>query len=147
MSQIEFWYINPDWVLTHFPLKQDFQSYNCQTLCNGCYISNFCAIALSSMSPSLIDVNIGFSNWLVPSGIKPLPEPISTQNYMSPYGVTSLWWLHMTSENVVNIMSVPSYYLSQCSLIVTEVLWYSPENNLTGSIQDINLCNKLENDT
>ena len=52
-------------------------------------------------------VNIGLGNGLLPDGTKPLLEPMMT------------------------------YQLNQCWLIISEVLWHSPENNI--SILDMSL--------
>ena len=39
---------------------------------------------------------------------------------------------------------LPSHYLNQSWLIISGVLWQSPETNFAGSAQDINLGNELE---
>ena len=48
------------------------------------------------MSQDLTDdqVNVGSGNGLVPSGNKPLPEPVLTQIY-APYGITRGQWVNI----------------------------------------------------
>ena len=54
-------------------------------------------------------VNVGSGNGLVPSGNKPLPEPMLTQTF-APYGVTgpqwvndeTFWWLMLKQHLIVN---------------------------------------------
>ena len=51
------------------------------------------------------------------------------------------WWPHLVTQIMVNFgsgnvllpdsTSPPSLYLKQCWLIISEVLWHSPENNFT----------------
>ena len=42
-------------------------------------------------------------------------------------------------------LTAPSHYLNQCLLIISEVLWHSPEGNVTINAQDIYPCYELEN--
>ena len=49
-------------------------------------------IALKWMPQNLTDEKSTSGNSLVPSGIKPLPEPMLTKDY-APYGIT---WLTVT---------------------------------------------------
>ena len=57
----------------------------------------------------------------------------------------SLWpsdamWCHRTSSTLVDVMAcclmAPSHYINQCLLIISGVLWQSPEGNCTENAQD-----------
>ena len=41
-------------------------------------------------------------------------------------------------------LTAPSHYLNQCWQMIREVLWYSPESNLTKNTQDIYRWNEFE---
>ena len=60
--------------------------------------------------------------------------------------VNSMWtsdatWQHKSESRLAQIMTCcltsPNHYLSQCWLIISEVLWHSPLSNFTGNTQDI----------
>ena len=42
-------------------------------------------------------------------------------------------------------LTAPSHYLNQCWLIISELLWHSPESKVTSSAQ-VTILNKLKND-
>ena len=65
--------------------------------------------------------------------------------------IDSLWpsdviWLHKTGPTVAQIMAcclaAPNHYPNQCWLIISEVLWQSPESNLTS---DTSISHQLSN--
>ena len=85
--------------------------------CNGW--GAHCEIALRWIPQKLTDVNIGSSNGLVPSGNKPFPEPILSQNlwhqcyyYLSCfiYAVTR----HVTQQTLLRLQS-PGTLSSLCN--------------------------------
>ena len=41
-------------------------------------------------------------------------------------------------------LTAPSHYLKQCRLMISGVLWHSPDNNFTENTQDINCWNEFE---
>ena len=65
---------------------------------------------------------------------------------IDPCSIHSLWpsdvirW-YKTGLTLACVMvcglTAPSHYLNQCSLIISEVLWHSSEDNFTGNTQDI----------
>ena len=68
--------------------------------------------------------------------------------------VNSLWpsdaiWRHRSGSTLVQIMvcclTAPSHYLNQCWLIISEVLWHSPEGNFTWNAQDMYPWREFEN--
>ena len=68
--------------------------------------------------------------------------------------LNSLWpsdaiWRHWTWSTLVQVMAwclmAPSHYLNQCWLIISEVLWHSPERNFTENAPDIYPWYGLEN--
>ena len=58
-------------------------------------------------------------------------------------------WRQRTESTLANVMAcclmAPSHYLNQCWLIISEVLWYSPEGNFTWNAQDIYPWCEFEN--
>ena len=50
-------------------------------------------------------------------------------------------WRHRSGSTLAQVMAccltAPSHYLNQCWLIISEVLWHSPEGNFTWNAQDI----------
>ena len=44
-------------------------------------------------------------------------------------------------------LMAPSHYLNQYWLLISEILWHSPESNFTASTQATNLFNEFENYT
>ena len=70
--------------------------------------------------------------------------------------VNSLWpsdaiWWQGSGSTLAQVMAcclmAPSHYLSQCWLIISEVMWYSHVGNFTGNAPDINNKNVLQNYT
>ena len=61
----------------------------------------------------------------------------------------TIWW-HGSRSTLVRVMAccltAPSHYLNQCWLIISEVLWHSPEGNFTGNAPDIYNWYDFEND-
>ena len=59
-------------------------------------------------------------------------------NWMRP---NDAMWQHRTWRKLVQVMAwclvAPSRYLNKCWLIISEVLWHSPEGNFTRNAQDI----------
>ena len=57
--------------------------------------------------------------------------------------IAALWrQIHWRSwSTLVLVMAcyimAPNHYMNQCWIIISEVLWYSPEGNFTGNAQDI----------
>ena len=92
-------------------------------------------------------------------GDKPLSEPMMVNLLMHicvtrPQWVNLLWpndtiWQHNTMSILTQVMAcflmAPSYYLNQCWLIISDVLWHSLEDNFTGNVQDIYPWYKIEN--
>ena len=72
----------------------------------------------------------------IPSLVKPM-WPIDT-----------IWW-HRCRSSLAHVMAcwqlAPSHYLNQCWLIISEVLWHSPEGNFIGNYQDIYSRYEFEN--
>ena len=67
--------------------------------------------------------------------------------------INSLWphdavWQHRSGSKLAQVMAwcliAPSHYLNQCWLIISKVLWQSPESNFTGNVQDIYPWYKFE---
>ena len=60
-------------------------------------------------------------------------------------------WQHRTGSTLPRVMAccllTPSYYLNQCWLIISEVLWGSPASNFTMSPHATPLWNEFEPDT
>ena len=86
------------------------------------------------------------------TGHKPLSEPMTVSllthicitrpqwvNSMQPSD--ALWW-HRSGSTLVQVMAcclmAPSHCLNQCWLIISVILWYSPECNFIGNAQNIN---------
>ena len=70
--------------------------------------------------------------------------------------VNSLWpsdalWWQGSGSTLIQVMAcclmAPSHYLSQCWLIINEVMWYSHGGIFTGNAPDINHKNVLQNYT
>ena len=68
--------------------------------------------------------------------------------------INSLWpndtrWHRRSWSSLVQIMAccltAPSHYMNQCWFLISEVLWHSPESNLTVSSQDTALYHEFEN--
>ena len=52
----------------------------------------------------------------------------------------AIWWCSSGStlaQVMVCCLTAPSHYLNQCWLIISEVLWHSPQNKFIGIAQDI----------
>ena len=67
--------------------------------------------------------------------------------------VNSLWpsdtvWLHRSGSTLAQVMAcclmAPSHYLNQCWLMISEVLWHSPDSNFTENTWDIYCLNEFE---
>ena len=60
------------------------------------------------------------------------------------------WW-HRYGSTLAQVMAwchqAPSHYLSQRWFLIKCVVWHSPKNNLTLSIQDTILCNEFNHCT
>ena len=50
----------------------------------------------------------------------------------------AIWWIWSTLVQACYLTS-PSHYLNQCWLIISEVLWHSPEGNFTGNTWKISI--------
>ena len=64
--------------------------------------------------------------------------------FFRPQCVSSLWpsdtiWRHRSGSTLVQVMArcrqAPSHYLNQCCLLINELLWHSPESNVSASAQ------------
>ena len=75
-------------------------------------------------------VNIASGNGLLPHITKPLPEP---GRPICPGG-------HVSSLNKCN----PIHHLNQCELLISEVLWHSPETNFAVGTDIIILHEKFK---
>ena len=57
------------------------------------------------------------------------------------------WW-YRSGSTLVQVMAccltAPSHYLNQCGLIISEVVWHSPEGNFTENAEDIYPSNEFE---
>ena len=67
--------------------------------------------------------------------------------------VNSLWprdvnWRQGSGSTLAQVMAccltTPSHYLSQCWLVISEVLWHSPDRNFTENTQDIYCWNDFQ---
>ena len=67
--------------------------------------------------------------------------------------VNSLWpsdviWWHGSRSALAQVMAcclkAPSHYLNHCWLMISGVLWHSPDSNFTENTQDIYLWNEFE---
>ena len=58
------------------------------------------------------------------------------------------WW-HRSRSTLALVMAcclmAPSHYLNPCWLLISEVLWHSPDNNFKVSTQATNVHNEFEN--
>ena len=61
----------------------------------------------------------------------------------------NIWW-HKSRSTLAQVMAcrltAPSHHLNQCWLIISEVLWHSPEGNFAGNAPDIYHRHDFEND-
>ena len=62
-------------------------------------------------------------------------DELSHWGLVTPYGDIDL--KSTLAQVIACCLMAPSYYLNQCCLITSEVLWHSPEGNLTGNTQYI----------
>ena len=76
---------------------------------------------------------------------------LRSSRYHSTLEVDSLWpskaiWQHRSGSTLDLVMAccltTPSHYLHQCSLFIGEVLWHSPESDLTEGACAAILCNE-----
>ena len=74
-------------------------------------------------------------------------------HYLSLINFNSLWpsdaiWREGSGSTLVQVMAccltAPSHYLNQCRLMISEVLWHSPDSNFTENTQDIYHWNEFE---
>ena len=65
---------------------------------------------------------------------------------MSSGTIWCMIWSTLTQMRTFCLTAL-GHNLNQCWLIISEVLWYSPEGNFTGNAQHINLQNILQNHT
>ena len=94
------------------------------------------------MQNSIWELNIGSGNGLVPSGNKPLPETVF-HDTMS--GVTKSQWVNSLlpsdtiwrqtsgsalAQEMACYLIAPGYYLNQCWLLISDILWHLLENKL-----------------
>ena len=60
-------------------------------------------------------------------------------------------WRHRSGSTLAKVMAcyltAPSHYLNQCWLLISEVLWHSPESNFTASAQTTLLYSEFEDYT
>ena len=59
----------------------------------------------------------------------------------------TMWWYRSGStlaKVVACYLKAPCHYLSQCWLLISQVLWYSPEGNFTWDAQDISSWYEFE---
>ena len=70
----------------------------------------------------------------------------STENKRMHISVNLVWpsdamWRVRTGSTLSQVMAccltVPSHYLNQCSLVISDDLWHSHEGNFTGNAQDV----------
>ena len=65
---------------------------------------------------------------------------IYLRNINSLWPSDAIWW-HRSGSTLAQVMAcylmAPSLYLNQYWLIISEVLWHSPEGNFTGDAKDI----------
>ena len=96
-------------------------------------------------SNNMIDTNglmqnrgISFANTVGIPQISTKPS-IANNNY-NYFILSDAIWRHTTWSTLVQ---APSLYLSQCSLMISEVKWYSPDDNFTENVRDISYKNVL----
>ena len=74
-------------------------------------------------------------------------------HYLSLINFNSLWpsdaiWREGSRSTLVQVMAccltTSSHYLNQCRLMISEVLWHSPDSNFTENTQDIYHWNEFE---
>ena len=67
--------------------------------------------------------------------------------------LNTLWpsdviWPHRSRSTLAQVMAcclmAPSHYLNQCWLLISEVLWHSPDSNFTENTEDIYRWNQFE---
>ena len=62
-------------------------------------------------------------------------------SYLNLFWLVAAIWQHTSRSPLAQVMAcclmAPNHYLSQCWVIIREVLWHSPEANFTGNTQDI----------
>ena len=93
----------------------------------------------------IFQVDISSGNGWVPSGNKPLPEPMLT-TIISLWPSDVIWWLGSRStlaQVMACCLTAPSHYLNQCWLMISGVLWHSPDSNFTENTQDIYYWNEF----
>ena len=100
--------------------------------------STFAAFALqceAGMYP-----NLSLSCWIYIRKLQIYLHFIAIINTVMSEEVNSLWpsdsiWRHRSMSTLAQIMAscltAPSHYLSQCWLMISEVLWRSPNSNFT----------------
>ena len=60
----------------------------------------------------------------------------------------AIWWHRPGSTSIQVVaccMAAPSHHLNQCWLLISEVMWHSPESNFTASDQAIILYDEFKN--
>ena len=74
-------------------------------------------------------------------------------NLRSSRWFNSLWpnaavWQQWSRSTLAQVMAccltAPSHYLNQCWLLISKILWYSPDSNFTEKTSDIYLWNEFE---
>ena len=66
---------------------------------------------------------------------------VHTTNCINWLWPSDVIWRQRTWSTLIPViacfLTAPSHHLNQCCLIISEVLWHSPEVNFTGNAQDI----------
>ena len=88
------WYLGPPYLIDPWGIWLQSQISEFHTHFNDTYLEYFLwnCNQLNATTPHWSLINIGSGNGLVPSGNKPLPEPMLTQ-IIAPYGVTGPQWV------------------------------------------------------
>ena len=93
--------------------------------------------------------------WPVTRKMFPFDDVFMSSRWHGEYwvncGPSDAIWRQRSESTMVHIdqvmawcLTAPSHYLQQCWLIITEVLWSSPEGNFTGKVQGIYLRPELK---
>ena len=70
---------------------------------------------------------------------------------LNPLWPSDAIWYDKSGSSIVQViacyLTAPSHYLDQCWLVISVVLWHSPETNFTVSAQTTILCNEFKDYT
>ena len=96
-------------------------------------VLHFANIAHSTWSKCMIaEISVNFSNGM---SIRVLPWSKSLLNSLRP---SDAIWRHRSGSTLAHVMAccltAPSHYLNKCWLMISEVMWHSPDSNFIENI-------------